>query len=429
MHFRRFHIPLLLLLTIAAACSSSNTVTPKVKPLVGLSIGFPGSGIGSQQCPPPLDQASNCYTPQELRTIYGVQPLTIQGYSGEGQTVLVIVPITSPTLQDDINTFDQEFGLPAITPQVISIVGNLPFDPSNNNMVKSAQEAELDVEMVHAIAPGAAIKVLTSPHATSLVDPIDVLQVEMYAVDHHLGQVLSQSIGFSEAAFLDHQDIAQQFSDFYKQATTVEGVTILAATGDDGAIVPSGGILPSTPTVDFPASDPWVTAVGGTTLERVGLNYVESAWSGSGGGISALFSEPAYQQSLPSNVQTLLNGHRGLPDVAGNADPNTAMACYMLGEWQQCGGTSASTPFWAAVVAIANQVAGHPLGFINPVLYKLGVARQGDFHDITSGNNSVHLDGVSVTGFQATQGWDAVTGWGVPQAYQFIGDLISTSSS
>ena len=429
MHFRRFHIPLLLFLIMAIASSSASAATSEVQPLVGVSITFPKSTIGSEQCPPPLNQARNCYTPQELRIIYGVEPLKVQGYTGQGQTVLVIVPNTSPTLQNDIDAFNRQFGLPPITPQIISIAGNIPYDPGNDFMVRSAQEAELDVEMVHAIAPGASIKVLTTPQVTNNVDPREILAVERYAVEQHLGQVLSQSIGFSETAFLNNQDIVRQFTDFYKQATTVQGVTILAATGDNGAIVPSGGILPSTPTVDFPASDPWVTAVGGTTLARAGLDYVESAWSGSGGGVSALFSEPAYQQSLPSNVQTLLNGHRGLPDVAANADPNTAMACYMLGQWQQCGGTSASTPFWAAIVAIANQVAGHPLGFINPVLYKLGVARQGDFHDITSGDNSVHMDGVNVTGFQATQGWDAVTGWGVPQAYQFIGDLISTSSS
>ena len=429
MHFRRFHIHLLLFLVIATACSSASATSPKVAPLVGLSVRFPRSVGGSEQCPPPLNQYRNCYTPQELRIIYGVEPLKVQGYIGQGQTVLVIVPITSPTLQNDINVFDQQFGLPPITPRIISIVGSVPFDQNNDFMVRSAQEAELDIEMVHAIAPGVAINVLTSPQVANTVDPHEILAVERYAVDQHLGQVLSQSIGFSEAGFTDNPDVVQQFTDFYKQATTAEGITILAATGDDGAVVPLGGVMPSTPTVDFPASEPWVTAVGGTTLERAGQGYNESAWSGSGGGVSAIFSEPAYQQSLPSNAQALLGGHRGLPDVAANADPNTAMACYMLGQWQQCGGTSASTPFWAAIVAIANQVAGHPLGFINPILYKLGLAGQGDFQDITSGDNSVHMNGVDVAGYQATTGWDAVTGWGVPQVYQLIGDLISTPAS
>lgn len=428
MHFRRFRIPLLLFFIIAIASGSANADTPNVTPLAGRSIRFPRAIIGSEQCPQPLDQVSNCYTPQELRIVYGVEPLKVQGYTGQGQTVLVIVPNTSPTLQNDISVFNRQFGLSSITPQIISISGNVPYDPGNEFMVRSAQEAELDVEMVHAIAPGASIKVLTAPQATNNVDPREILSVERYAIEQHLGQVLSQSIGFSETGFLDNQDIVQQFTDFYKQATTTEGITILAATGDDGAVVPLGREIPLTPTVDFPASEPWVTAVGGTTLERAGLDYNESGWSGSGGGVSAIFAEPAYQQSLPSNVQTLLNGHRGLPDVAANADPNTAMACFMLGSWQQCGGTSASTPFWAAIVAIANQVAGHPLGFINPILYKLGLARQGDFRDITSGDNSYHMNGVDVTGYQATIGWDAVTGWGVPQAYQLIGDLISTSS-
>src|SRR5207302_9521000 len=109
-------------------------------------------------------------------------------------------------------------------------------------------------------------------------------------------------------------------------------------------------------TVTFPAAVLCVTAVGGTTLLQSTAGYSERAWSNSGGGVSSLFSEPAFQQSLPSSIQAKLAGHRGLPDVAGDANPFTAMINYINGQWTQIGGTSASTPLWAALIAIANQM-------------------------------------------------------------------------
>ena len=143
--------------------------------------------------------------------------------------------------------------------------------------------------------------------------------------------------------------------------------------------------------------------------------------------MSAFFTEPSFQNSLPSSVQAELAGHRGLPDIAGDANPDTAMVNYIFGHWTQIGGTSASTPFWAAMVAIANQMAGHPLGYINPALYKLGTSpnAQKDYRDIISGTNNVDNGNIQVKGFQAIPGWDAVTGWGSPRASQFIPDLIA----
>ncbi len=143
--------------------------------------------------------------------------------------------------------------------------------------------------------------------------------------------------------------------------------------------------------------------------------------------MSTFFAEPAFQKSMPSSVQSELAGHRGLPDIAGDANPETAMVNYIFGHWTQIGGTSASTPFWAGIVAIANQVAGHSLGFINPALYKSGASpnAQKDFRDIINGSNNVDNGNIHVKGFQAVQGWDAVTGWGSPRASQFISDLIA----
>jgi len=123
----------------------------------------------------------------------------------------------------------------------------------------------------------------------------------------------------------------------------------------------------------------------------------------------------------------LLKGQRGLPDVAGDANSFTAMINYIDGRWTQIGGTSASTPFWAGIIAVANQMAGHPLGFINPGIYKLAASQtfQRDFRDITSGSNRVDRGNIHLQGFQAQPGWDAVTGWGTPRASQFIPDLIA----
>jgi subtilase family serine protease len=142
--------------------------------------------------------------------------------------------------------------------------------------------------------------------------------------------------------------------------------------------------------------------------------------------VSQFFTEPDFQLGMSQSVQKLLAGHRGLPDIAADADPYTGMAFYVAGQWNQVGGTSASTPLWAGIIAVANQMAGHALGFINPGIYKLGLSQhaQNDFRDITVGNNSMHGK-VQVQGFPARAGWDAVTGWGTPLASQFIPDLIA----
>jgi subtilase family serine protease len=174
-----------------------------------------------------------------------------------------------------------------------------------------------------------------------------------------------------------------------------------------------------------------VTAVGGTTLLSSSSGVHETAWSGSGGGFSTFFREPDYQQELPQSAQARLKGQRGIPDVAANADPLSAMAVYFAGQWMQVGGTSAATPTWAAIIAVANQMAGHALGFLNPALYKIAVSEKAteDFRDITSGNNSFHQGDVSVQGYSAEVGWDAVTGYGAPVCDQLLPDLITATNS
>ncbi|HEY7833661.1 MAG TPA: S53 family peptidase [Ktedonobacterales bacterium] len=408
-----------------------------------------GTG-GSDACP--VDAASGgtaCYTPHSLRVAYGVQPLTEQGSTGKGQTVVDIVSYGSPTLQEDLDSFDQQFGLPAITLNIQSPLGTAPFDPNNAEMAGWQQETTLDVEIIHAIAPDAAIVVLTSPvdETEGTIGLPQFLQLEQYAVQHHLGQIFSQSWSASEATLADTagRQVVQQFDSFYQQIAT-QGYTVVTASGDSGATDcaaidcldtqgnPDPSKFATVPTISFPASDPWVLTVGGTSLQTKGAGYDETAWacngvtSGcSGGGTSQFFAVPTYQQGLPAAVRGQLSGQRGIPDVAADADPTTGMAIYVAGQWGQAGGTSAAAPLWAGVLAIANQMAGHPLGFVNPALYRVGEssASAQAFRDITNGNNTVAIGVSDVQGFEARLGWDLITGWGAPRASQMIPALIA----
>jgi subtilase family serine protease len=448
MRFRLFYayfLSIVLILLLLAACgptapsiTPNNGNTTQLTPTAQTST--PESSTADpaiDTCPSILYRVPNCYTPHSLRVAYGIDSLFQQGFSGKGQTVVVIDSFGSPTLQQDMNVFDQQFGLPPITIQIISPLHEPIYDPRNDRP-GWVGETSLDVEMIHAIAPGAGIVVLTSPVAETegTIGLPEFLQLEQYAVNHHLGNIISQSWGASEVTLQNSagQQEIKQWDAFYHQATTQQGITFFTGSGDNGATDYAdlaGKTLSPTPTTSFPSDDPWVTSVGGTTLLQTGTSITETAWDSSGGGFSSFFATPSYQQSLPFSVQTLLANRRGVPDVAGDANPATALAIYSSGTWDQIGGTSASAPFWAALTAIANQMAGHPLGFINPALYKLATSNKyaQDFQDITVGNNSVEGNGVNVLGYNAAPGWDPITGWGSPIANKLLPDLISTVQS
>ncbi len=441
MRLKPIILALMLLLLVLSACSSpigSNnpTPTPTSTPTPTPTPTLPPSPTSTiaDVCPAPLSNFRTCYTPHAFRVAYGVEALTERGFTGKGQTIIDIVSYGSPTLQQDMDVFSKQFNLPPITIQVVAPLGTVPFDPKNKDMVGWASETELDIEIMHAIAPDANIVVMTSPvdETEGTIGLPEFLKLEQYAVAHHLGQIFSQSFVASEVTLSDNagRQLVQQFSNFYQQITTQQGFTIVSGSGDNGATdwanITMTQLSP-TATVNFPADVPWVTAVGGTTLFRSGNTFTENAWSGSGGGTSAFFSQPDFQKNMSSSVQTLLGGHRGLPDISGDANPNTAMVDYINGQWTQIGGTSASTPLMAGIIAVANQMAGHPLGFINPGIYKLATSQNTsrDFRDIINGSNAVSQGNIQVTGYTAQPGWDAVTGWGSPLASQFIPDLIA----
>ncbi len=381
-------------------------------------------------------QGTYCYTPYQFRVAYGVEPLYLRGWTGKGQTVIDIVSYGSPTLQQDMDFYDRQFGLPPANIQVIAPLGT-KHSP-NKDVAGWASETTLDVEIIHSIAPDANIVVLTSP-----VDELEgtsglpqFLQLEQYAINHHLGNIFSQSWGASEVTLMPDVDRngpseIQQWDAFFKQATTQDGITFFSSSGDNGATDYSdlqATKLSKVATTSFAPDDPWVTAVGGTSLIRNGSSTQEVAWDSSGGGFSAFFPEPSYQKMLPASDQSLLRGRRGVPDVAADADPLTGLIMYQSGQpWSLAGGTSASAPVWAGLMAIADQMAGKGLGFINPTLYKLAMSNRYplDFHDITLGNNSVHQDGLNVPGYSATQGWDPITGLGSPDAENLLPDLVN----
>jgi subtilase family serine protease len=372
-------------------------------------------------------------TPHALRVAYGIEPLIERGYTGKGQTVIDIVSFGSPTLQQDVNAFDNYYHLPAITIQIISPLNEKESDP-NGDKSGWAGETTLDVEVIHALAPQANIAVLVSPVAETegTVGLPEFRQLMQYALDHHLGNIVSQSWGASEVTLADAagQQEIQKWDALYKQATTQTGLSVLTASGDNGStdyVDMAGKILSKTATTSFAADDPWVTTVGGTLLTRNGGSYSETVWNDNGGGaggggFSKFFQEPSYQKTLPSPVQSELNNRRGVPDVSADASPSSGMSIYLSGTWQPIGGTSASTPMWAAIIAIGDQMAGHPLGFLNPGLYKIAQSSSytQDFHDITTGENSHN----NVLGYPAAQGWDASSGLGSPNAEKLLPDLI-----
>jgi subtilase family serine protease len=397
---------------------------------------------------PPTDEycrvnfGSPCYSPQEMRTAYGLNGLIDAGVVGAGQTIVIIDSYGSPTIAADLAVFDAGYGLPDPPSfKVLSPLGSVPWNPTlYPDQPGWAAETTLDVEWAHAMAPGAAIVLLTSPVAeTEGVQGLpEFLALEKYALDHHLGKIISQSWSatentlFADAAGPQGPKMIDDFTDFYQRAAR-EHVTVLAAAGDDGTSNPetNGVTLYAFPTVGFPASSPWVTAVGGTSLyaDTSGHYQSETVWNDAGccaggGGISQLFKAPDYQRhSLPHKVRERLGGMRGLPDVSYNADCVNAIMVYLsylgpgeAGYYGICG-TSEGSPQWAGIVADLDQYAGRPLGFLNPALYALGgFGRFSSFgRDITVGDNALlDVPGATAPGYSAAPGWDLATGWGTP---------------
>ena len=319
--------------------------------------------------------------------------------------------------------------------EVIAPYGVPPFESSNAEDVEGTFEVSIDVELAHAIAPGAKIVLVLAQSP----ETVDVLAAERYIVEHHVGDVVSMS--YTETEGCEPTSSQEEEANIFK-AGVEDGITFVAGSGDEGAVAPNCEFtapLPE-PEVNIPASHPNVTAAGGTQLNaRFGTgSYIgESVWNettpstvwpehlAAGGGFSKLYSTPKYQQGVPA-----ITTQRGVPDVSDSAAPHGGMVIVWgssgqskeeeekYGNYYISGGTSAAAPQWAGLVAIADQIAGRGLGNINPALYE--IAESGNyheaFHDVTEGNNSYP----PVTGYIPEPGWDAASGWGSPIADKLL---------
>jgi subtilase family serine protease len=409
----------------AVGCSSYTPPAPArqhASPAVG--AGTPAAGA---------DVPSGLLTPAQVRTAYDLGPLYRRGITGTGQTIVIVDPYGSPTIRPDLQQFDAEFGLPAPPSfRVIQPAGAVPAFRSTQNMLESGLETSLDVEWAHVIAPAASIVLVETPTAeiegTSGFPQI--VQAEEYVIRQHLGGVVSMSLGATEETFPSKQALLALRSAFRLAAEPAYRITMVAASGDQGA----GGYTMSTKTiypqrvVGWPASDPLVTAVGGTQLDLTASGVRRSpdvAWDDSGGGLSSVFAKPAYQDHV------LAGQDRGIPDISMDASCRSATALYFSffggPRWTAGCGTSLATPMFAAIVALADQMAGHPLGLINPALYRMAAAHDRGIVPIVAGNNSITFGRVTVPGYRATAGYNLVTGLGTVDASYFVPELAAAA--
>jgi len=425
-----------------------------------------------------------CYTPQDLKTAYNYP----NNLNGAGETIVIVDAFGSPTVQSDLDTFDTAFGLPATTLQIVC-QDNAPSCPNplaTSDELGWTQEIALDTQYAHAMAPLAHIVLFVGKSDDDLV----LEQAVQQAVNMFPHSIISQSWGDPELDMLQGtctqgevppvpcnsayvQQVLNTGESAYERAAS-EGTTVFASAGDLGADLGYTSANPS-----WPASSPWVTAVGGTMGNPYYFNSIpsctgwtcstglvsflntpscqlntetptssasclpvgyggEQVWNepsfngASGGAPSLIFQLPFYQQGLGLKS-------RATPDVSYDAAVDGGVFGYwsagvssgIPGGFYIFGGTSAGSPQWSAIAALADQYAATnhqgTIGFINPALYEIGnnpFFYKNDFHDITVGNNI--LTG-SPTGFNAHSGWDDASGWGTPNVGNLIPDLVRLS--
>jgi subtilase family serine protease len=397
-----------------------------------LALAWPGGGFSQRHGPGPGRAAAAPdlpgLTPAQLRTAYNLGPLLRRGIDGRGQTIVIVDSFGSPTIARDLAVFDQRFGLPAPPSlRVIQPAGPVPAYRPTSSRTGEASETTLDVEAAHVMAPGASILLVETPtlEEEGRSGFPQIVTAEEYVIRHHLGGVISQSFGATEQTFRSAAALRQLRGPYLLAARPAYRVTVLAATGDTGAagLTYSTHSHFATPAVGWPASDPLVTAVGGTQLDLTPAGTrrrPDVAWSNSGGGRSAVFARPAYQDG----VAGIVGPDRGIPDISMNAACASGMDTYGTFPggppgWSVTCGTSLATPLFAGIVALADQEAGHPLGLINPALYRMAAAHDPGIVDVRSGDNTF----ASVPGFPARPGYDLVTGLGTVNAAYFVPEL------
>lgn len=371
------------------------------------------------------------YSPQGLEDATG---FAVGATTGAGQTIAIVDAFGSPTLAQDLTAFDATF---ALVPAHVHRFGKTTYNPRNPQASSWNLETNLDVQWAHALAPAAPIELYIAPNASDVLFE-DVARI----VATGSARLVSLSWGAYEAAVPPAELRAL---DVIFQLAAVEGIGVAVATGDCGdESACDGGV----PTVDYPASSPWVTAVGGVSIFPTATSY---AWgnticwvnevrpvagvpsckagsvfyAGGGGGSSTVFAAPAWQPSP--------TGKRGLPDVSFLADPYTGVWMTIEGQYIPIGGTSLAAPTFTALMAQADQAAGFAHGLATPWLYKT-VESAGGFTDVVNGQTrrlylshytgNLYQVGLGADqGLSAGPGWDDATGLGIPRGAQFIDAL------
>jgi subtilase family serine protease len=364
--------------------------------------------------------------PQDIANAYNVTSLIESGFTGKSVTVAVVNVGIDGTFFGDVQGFDQTYGLPNASVSVVR-----PYGSEGTDSELPAGETTADVEFVHAMAPDAHILVV-------LVGTESLLNGFSYVIDNDAANIATVSPSWAYWG-QGAKDLVNSYNSEYAKSVD-RNITLIAASNDWGSnnTVPWGTISGDFWTLHLPDSylmpqySPYVTAVGGTALTLSAGRYSsEVGWNQSGGGPSNLFPQPQWQKGLgvPNN------GYRDIPDVALDASCTTPYLFYWQSRVRYFCGTSAAAPTLAGIVADIIQAAGHPVGFLNPLLYSIASSDPSAFHDITSGCSVVRIGSAVQTGYCASRGWDYVTGLGSPDAIKLLkhlapaAELLSTSTT
>jgi kumamolisin len=353
------------------------------------------------------------FTPPQVAQLYDF-PATV---TGNGQCI-GIIELGGGYKTADLKTYFS--GLGVTEPKVSSV----SVDQGKNSPTGSADgpdgEVMLDIEVAGSVAPGAKIVVYFCPNTDQGF--LDAITQAVHDTTNK-PSVISISWGGPESNWTAQS--MEQFDQAFQAAATL-GITVCVAAGDNGS---SDGVSNGLAHVDFPASSPNALACGGTTIDvSTGSTTIsnEVVWNdgtdggATGGGVSAQFPLPSYQENagVPPSANPGGQTGRGTPDVAADADPDTGYSVRVDGSDTVIGGTSAVAPLWAGLIALLNQSLGHPVGFLNPTLYG-SISQATVFRDITSGNNGA---------YSAEPGWDACSGWGSVDGSKLLAALGQPSS-
>jgi len=360
------------------------------------------------------------YTPLQVAQLYNFPA----GLDGTGECI-GILEFGGGYTTDDLNTYFQNLGIAAPSVTAVSVDGitNQPAPGQDS----PDTEVMLDIEVSGAVAPGANIVVYFSDFTEQgWVDAVTTAVHDSV----HKPSVLSISWGFAEGQQIWSAAAIQAVNEAF-QAAAAMGVTVCCAAGDDGS---RDQVDDGLAHCDFPASSAFVLACGGTTLQSSGTSITsEAVWNdgpdggATGGGISDSIDLPTWQANahVPPSVNPGGRIGRGVPDVAGNADPETGYQILADGQQGTVGGTSAVAPLWAGLIARINQKLGTPVGFLNPLLYSQ-LANANTLNDITTGNNDITG---KIGGYSAGPGWDACTGFGSPNGTAIANALGGASAA